>query len=109
MFTVIQVVNNASSRREDKILEGFSKDELPDADSYGYHRKCYQEYTNKEKLRRLEEKRQKEKSNNIEPRQSSRTASSGLFLFMWDNPASMNKFFSDRDERTEWIALQVQI
>ena len=42
-----------SKIRKDASLNTFEESIIPDEGLYGYHRKCYQEYTYKQKLQRM--------------------------------------------------------
>ena len=50
---------NASAIRKDQLLDQFNED-VPDNKKNVYHKKCYQEYTNKQKLERITEKQNEE-------------------------------------------------
>ena len=58
------------------MLVNFPDDEIPDGELYGYHKKCYQEYTNKQKLKRISEKLIEGKLRKEEERRSSRKSGS---------------------------------
>ena len=53
IYCFLQVVKDASKIRKDASLNTFVESTIPDESLYGYHRKCYQEYTHKQKLQRM--------------------------------------------------------
>ena len=63
-FFPSDVLKNVSAIRYENMLQDFLSDEVPSRDLHGYHEKCYQEYTNKQKLNRIAEKRKKERYEN---------------------------------------------
>ena len=68
LIRFIQVLKAAAKIRNHEFLEHHSADGIPDVNMYGYHRKCYQEFTHKQKLERL----QKNQAAEEELRRSSR-------------------------------------
>ena len=69
----LQVVKDASKVRKDASLNNFEGSKIPDENLYGYHRKCYQEYTHKQKLQRMVENKQVA----VEQRKSGRESRTG--------------------------------
>ena len=63
-FFPSEVLKNVSAIRDENMLQDFLSDEVPSRDLQGYHEKCYQDYTNKQKLNRIAEKRKKERYEN---------------------------------------------
>ena len=56
---MFQVSKNASAIRNDKLLDQFNED-VPDERKCGYHKRCYQDYTNKQKIERITKKQNEE-------------------------------------------------
>ena len=50
---LFQVARNASNTRKDSLLSEYITGIVPDQDLLGYHRKCYQSYTNKNSLKKI--------------------------------------------------------
>ena len=74
-----QVVKEAARIRNFDRLEDHRADRIPDVNMYGYHMKCYQEFTHKQKLERLQ--RNKNQAAEEQLRRSSRQAgSSGISI-----------------------------
>ena len=56
---IFEIWKKASAIRNDQLLHQFNGD-IWDKKKFGYHKKCYQEYTNKQKLKRITTKQNEE-------------------------------------------------